>query len=203
MEGTLSSPELPTASQMHFEKRPEIQLIQLQLDTKKETLKLERANRVEDFRLGLVHQWNREEDVPIGIEAERQYGLQLSVPLPFWNRNEGRIGEVMADINRLESSLEARKVSILNQVDAAYTAMLERLAVYREITEQLLPRRNAYQKDLEASYRQGLTPFESLLKARERMLELRFTEVEALVSFHANRVKYLSVTGKYSDVQKK
>ena len=199
MEGALSTADLPAASEMPFEKRPEIQLIHRQIGTMQETLKLERANRVEDFRLGLVHQWNREEDVPIGIEAERQYGLQLSVPLPFWNRNEGRIGEVMSELRRLESSLGAQKIAILNQVDAAYTAMLEHLAAYQQINQQLLPRRNAYLKDLEVSYRQGLTPFEFLLKARERMLELRFAEVKALESFHVNRIKYLSATGEYTD----
>ncbi len=199
MEGALSTAKLPVAGEMQFEKRPEIQWIHRQIDTMQETLKLERANRVEDFRLGLVHQWNREEDAPIGIEAERQYGLQLSVPLPFWNRNEGRIGEVMSELSRLESSLKAQKIAILNQVDAAYTAMIEQLAVYQQINKQLLPRRNVYLKDLEASHRQGLTPFESLLKARERLLELRLAEVDALESFHANRVKYLSATGEYTD----
>lgn len=200
MEGALSKAKLPVAGEMQFEKRPEIQWIHRQIETMQETLKLERANRVEDFRLGLVHQWNREEDVPIGIEAERQYGLQLSVPLPFWNRNEGRIGEVLSELNRLESSLEAQKMAILNQVDAAYSAMIEHLATYQQINEQLLPRRKVYLSDLEASYRQGLSPFESLLKARERLLELRFAEVDALESFHANRVKYLSATGEYTHI---
>lgn len=199
MAGTLALMDLPTASEIQFEKLPEIQLLLRQMHTAEEMLKLERTRRVEDFKLGLVHQWSREEDVPIGIEAERQYGLQLSVPLPFWNKNQGQIGEVMAELNRLETSVEARKLVLINQVDAAYTAMVEHLAAYREIAEQLLPGRKAYQIELEASYRQGLIPFESLIKARERMLELRFSETEALISFHASRVKYLSATGGFSN----
>ena len=95
------------------------------------------------------------------------------------------------------------EVSILNQVDAAYTAMIQHLAMYHEITEQLLPKRQAYQKELEAAYRQGLIAFESLLRAREQMLKLRFSEVEALESFHLSRVKYLSATGNYSNTHEK
>ena len=201
MDGTLSPMGLPTASEIHFEKLPEMRLLHRKIHTAEETLKLERANRVDDFKLGLVHQWSREEDVPIGIEAERQYGLQLSVPLPFWNRNEGRIGEGLSELSRLESSVEALKIAILNQVDAAYTAMVEHLAAYREITEQLIPGRLAYQEELEASFRQGLISFEALIKARERMLDLRFSEAEALESFHASRVKYLSASGAFSNTQ--
>jgi outer membrane protein, heavy metal efflux system len=195
LKGTLPTAQLSSAKNILMESRPDYRLLQSQIDTTLESIKLARANRISDISLQLIHQWNREEDMPIGIEKERSAGIQLSIPLPLWNRNQGRIAELNNKLKGLESTLLALELSISNHADAAFTGMVEHLANYLQIKDQSLPKRIQYQQALESSYREGLSSFEMMLRARDQILKLRLTQSDALTSFHIHRVKYQSETG--------
>ena len=195
LEGNIPSPKLPSAKTIILEARPDYRFIQYKIQTTLEFIKLARANRISDIRFGLIHQWNKEEDMPIGLENETTSGIQLSIPLPLWNRNQGRIAELNSELKGLEGSLHALEISISNHADAAFTAMVEHLANYQQIKNHSLPNRTQYQQALESSFREGMSSFEKLLRARDQRFKLRLTQIESLISFHVNRVKYQSETG--------
>ncbi len=194
----LPDAKLPKAKTILLEKRPDYRLLQKQFITTQETIKLARANRFSDVSLQLMHLWNDEEDIPIGIEKERNAAIQLSIPLPLWNRNQGRISELNDRLKRLENSIQALEIKISNHSDAAYTGMVEQLAIYRQIKEQSLPKRLEYQKALETSYKEGLSSFDLMLRARHQILKLELARSKALTSFHIHLVQYQSETGNLS-----
>ena len=73
--------------------------------------------------------------------------------------------------------------------------MIEHLAAYNEITQQLLPKREHYLKTLEHSFMQGLSNYERLVRAQEALLKLKMERSRVLESFHMDRVRYQSETG--------
>lgn len=195
IEGSLPDAKMPSAKNTLMESRPDYLLLKNKIKTTNESIKLTRANRLSDINLQLMHQWNREEDMPIGIEKERNALIQLSIPLPLWNRNQGRISELNDKLERLKSSMQALEITISNHADAAFTGMIEQLAIHKQIKDQSLPKRVKYQQALEDSYKEGLSSFELLLRARDQILKLRLAQSAALTSFHINRIQYQSETG--------
>ena len=195
IEGSLPEARMPSAQSILMESRPDYILLKNQIKTTTESIKLTRANRISDINLQLIHQWSREEDMPIGIEKERSALIQLSIPLPLWNRNQGRISELNDKLERLKSSIQALEITIGNHADATFTGMVEQLTIYKQIKDQSLPRRVKYQQALETSYKEGLSSFELLLRARDQILKLRLAQSESLTSFHINRIQYQSETG--------
>lgn len=195
INGGLPEAKIPSAKSILMESRPDYLLLKNQIKTTKESIKLARANRISDINLQLMHQWNREEDMPIGIEKERNALIQLSIPLPLWNRNQGQISELNDKLERLKSSVQALEIAINNHADVAFTGMVEQLAIHQQIKDQSLPKRIQYQQALENSYREGLSSFELLLRARDQILKLRLAQSESLTAFHINRIQYQSETG--------
>lgn len=58
-------------------------------------------------------------------EYERQpdisfYRFGVSVPLPFWDRRKGPIGEAKAEVNRAEASSQQRRLEIMAALERAY-----------------------------------------------------------------------------------
>lgn len=196
IEGKLPEAKIPSAESILMESRPDYLLLKNQVQTTRESIQLTRANRISDINLQLMHQWNREEDMPIGIEKENRALIQLSIPLPLWNRNQGRIAELNNKLERLMGSIRALEITISNHADAAFTGMIDQLAVYKQIKNQTLPKRVKYQQSLEGAYNEGLSSFERLIQARNQILKLKLKASESLTLFHINRIQYQSETGK-------
>ncbi len=193
--GSLPPAVMPVATEIRLMQSPDYLLLQQKAQTAEENIKLERAKRYADIRLGILHQWSMEEDAPLGIQKERRFGFQLSVPLPLWNRNEGEINARKIELKRLQAVMKSVESRILNRADSAYGGMIEHLAVYNEITQQLLPKREHYLKTLEHSFMQGLSNYERLVRAQEALLKLKMERSRVLESFHMDRVRYQSETG--------
>ena len=195
IEGKLPEAKIPSAESILMESRPDYLLLKNQVQTTRESIQLTRANRISDINLQLMHQWIREEDMPIGIEKENRALIQLSIPLPLWNRNQGRIAELNNKLERLMGSIRALEITISNHADAAFTGMIDQLAVYKQIKNQTLPIRVKYQQSLEGAYNEGLSSFERLIQARNQILKLKLKASESLTSFHVHRIQYQSETG--------
>ena len=195
IEGKLPEAKIPSAESILMESRPDYLLLKNQVQTTRESIQLTRANRISDINLQLMHQWIREEDMPIGIEKENRALIQLSIPLPLWNRNQGRIAELNNKLERLMGSIRALEITISNHADAAFTGMIDQLAIYKQIKNQTLPIRVKYQQSLEGAYNEGLSSFERLIQARNQILKLKLKASESLTSFHVHRIQYQSETG--------
>jgi cobalt-zinc-cadmium efflux system outer membrane protein len=50
-----------------------------------------------------------------------QWRVGVALPLPFWNRREGQIGEAMAGVQRAEAEAQQINISLLAQLDQAYS----------------------------------------------------------------------------------
>lgn len=71
------------------------------------------AERVPDVTASLGYRY-------LGEQATNSYDLQLSVPLPVWDRNQGRLREAQANTMRAVAERESTRVTLVTALRAAY-----------------------------------------------------------------------------------
>jgi cobalt-zinc-cadmium efflux system outer membrane protein len=98
-------------------------------------------------------------------------GLQLSLPIPLWNRNQGLVDERRADLRRVTLELEAIELTIRAEVTEAFQDYA--LAGEEEslLSERVLGPARSNQALLETAYREGEIDLPSLVLLRNQLLD--------------------------------
>lgn len=93
--------------------RPDLKVTQLYRQFQDQNLRLQRSLSIPDVTIGY--------DYDKGGNYVKQYsGLMLGLPLPIFDRNQGRIKEAQLNIKQSEFQHEYLKINVVNQVVAAY-----------------------------------------------------------------------------------
>jgi cobalt-zinc-cadmium efflux system outer membrane protein len=110
-------------------------------------------------------------------DTERQAGIGLSVPLPLWNRNEGRVASEEARRQQAITSLFLAQQTVERQVvekAGAYRTRLEEMAKWRPDSVQQFKEAAAL---ADRHYRLGAVPIATYVELQKQYLEA----VEALL----------------------
>ncbi len=96
-----------------YQIRPDVKVAQLTKAYQDQNLRLQRSLGVPDVTIGY--------DYDKGGNYIKQYsGLTLQMPLPVFDRNQGRIKEAKLNVKQSEFQFEYLKVNVMNQVISAY-----------------------------------------------------------------------------------
>lgn len=194
VSGTLTAPALPAAT-VDPAKRPDYQVASLNAQAAATGVALEQARRYDDIEGGLFAGAERSEDVPEGYENEAVIGLRFKFPLPFWNKNEGAIQEAEARKRRLDMETTALGRGIRLEAEAARAEMEQWARLIAEIDETLLPLAREQASLADTAYRNGQGDIQSVLRAREKRLQLDTARLDALREFHLARVRHEAAAG--------
>lgn len=153
---------------------PEIVMARTGVERARASLQRTRAQRIPDILLKGGFGYNLQAD-------ESQGFLQVGVPLPLFDRNQGNIAAARAELDRaeqevrlLELSLRARMASLL----LAYRNSTQKVERYRK---EILPRaKDSYELYL-ASFRQMAASYPQVLIAQRTLFQVRSEYVNALV----------------------
>ena len=155
---------------------------------------LEQSNRYDDLSVALFLERGREEDAPHGLENETAVGFRLSIPVPFWNKNEGAIQEKRAKHARRRKELEAVAQQARHETSNARAVMDAQSRLLAEIDAVLLPDATKQKEALEEAYKQGLSDLASVLRARRQGIELGSVRIDALRDYHRAQVQLQTAT---------
>jgi cobalt-zinc-cadmium efflux system outer membrane protein len=195
VSGSLPSPSLPSVA-VDPAKRPDFQAAKLNAQAAAQGVTLEQARRYDDVEGGLFAAAERTEDAPNGYENEAIIGLRFKVALPFWNKNQGAIQEAEAKKQRTEKEAIALGRGIRLEADAARAEMAEWTRLIGEIDSTLLPLADEQSQLAEDAYRNGQGEIQSVLRSREKRLQLSAAKLDALREFHLARVRHEAALGK-------
>ena len=131
-----------------------------------------------------------------GYGNEAIVGLRFKVALPFWNKNEGAIQEAEAKQQRKEMEAVALGRNIRLEAEAARTEMQEWAKMIGEINDTLLPLADEQAAFAETTFRNGQGEIQSVLRSREKRLQLAAARLDALREFHLARVRHQTALGK-------
>jgi cobalt-zinc-cadmium efflux system outer membrane protein len=193
ISGDLPPMTLPGTSS--WMRRPDYQLAQTKIAAAQTAQDIAKAKRVPDVSAGFFASREMQDVTPGNRERTGFLGFRISIPLPFWNRNEGEIAEKAAAAERARLESEALAVQINGEAGTARKEMEANAAIVRETRDALLPlaieQMNAQQK----AYESGQADLLSVLRARDQRLQLESSTLDALRDFHLARIRYESATG--------
>ncbi len=194
VSGALPNPSLPSAA-ADPAKRPDFQVAKLNAQAAAQGVALEQARRYDDVEGGFFAAAERTEDAPKGYDNEAILGLRFKIALPFWNKNEGAIQEAVARQSRKEKETSALGLGIRLEAEAARSEMAEWARMIGEIDGTLLPLAYEQCKLAEDAYRNGQGEIQSVLRSREKRLQLSAAKLDALREFHLARVRHETALG--------
>ena len=193
ISGKLPPISMPTATGSF--NRPDLQTAKLEIGAAAQSITLEESRRYDDLEVGVFTALEHTEDLPVGRQSDGVLGLQLKIPLPLWNKNEGGIAEAVARHERKQLEHRALARTIKLEVEAARSEMHEWAALADEITGQLQPLADEQVSATETAWRNGQTDLQAVLRAREQRLQLAATRIDALREFHLAAARYQTATG--------
>lgn len=165
--------------------RPDRQLAALGIDRADAEIKLARAEKWEDWTIGFDAKVERTAfDEPIRIsDTDNLYALTVSVPLPLWNKNQGRIREAQATRRRAEAELAALELRISAEVQTADNQMHQLLGILKQYGAQAIPLAEQNIALLQQGYADGLVNVTAVIQAQQQLTELRQSYVQTLGEF--------------------
>jgi cobalt-zinc-cadmium efflux system outer membrane protein len=188
--GTLRRMAPPPREAAPGDSRPDIAAAKGRADAAAEAVNLAKARKWEDVSVGVMVDQARRMDMPDGLRDETMVGLRLSIPLPFWNRNQGEIAETKAMHGRSLAEVTALRRKAAAEAAAAREEMVQLLPFIIENEEQLLPLARQQIERLREAYANNRATIQDLLRARDQLLMLEMESVRALRDFHLARTRW-------------
>ena len=193
VSGSLPEPTLPVAGSKPDP--PDLEAARLEALAARQGVTLEQSRRYEDVEGSLFAAAERIEDAPNGYENEAIIGLRFKVPLPFRNQNEGAIQEAEARQQRKAMESHALGRSIELQAQALLDEMREWSRMIGEINATLLPLADEQSRLAEEAYNKAQGDIQNVFRSREKRMQLRATQLDALREFHLARIRYEATLG--------
>lgn len=195
VSGALPEPIVPKAT-ADPSLRPDYQAAVLNARAARQNIEVEKTKKYDDVTAGFFAGANRTEDAPEGYNTEGIVGLRLTIPLPFWNKNEGGIIEARAKTERLEKEAVALDRTIRLEAGSAQAEMREWLKLLTELGQDLLPKSEEQATAAEEAFKKGQGDIQTVFRAREKRVQLAGARLDALREFHLARVRYESALAK-------
>lgn len=119
----------------------------------------------------------------------------ISLPLPLFDRNQGKTAALEATIHSLAYEQERARLETKAYINSAISQLNQLISRHLTLDSLLLPTaENAY-KTIQENYKVGRIPFTSLLEAERSLIELRFQHNDVLNAIHEQLIAIEQISG--------
>ena len=191
--GELPAMKLPAVTS--WQQRADYQLALAKVRAAQTSIDLAKSKKWHDATAGIFGTHERQDSEHTG-----SVGIRVSVPLPWWNRNEGEIEEKSVSAQRASLEAEALGKSIAGEAEAAREEMNVHIALARDSRDKLLPLVTEQTANLEKAYESGQAELLAVLRARDQQLLIEASALDAVRDFHLARIRFETTTGQHSPV---
>ena len=171
-----SIPALPDVV-AHLSKNPDLARWATEVEQRKAVLAQEKAARLPDPTIaGGIRRF--------GVSDSDAFVASLSVPLPLFDRNQGKVREATALLEKAEHQRRAAEVTITANLVEAYQTLSVAWHRVSTLKDEVMPRSKVVFDTVQTGYAQGKFTYLDALDARRAFFESRAEYIEALVSYH-------------------
>ena len=119
-------------------------------------------------------------DDPIGTKSDTFLGVGVTVPLPLWNRQQGRIAAAAAEQRRARRAADALSLRVDEEVRAAVARVKALRLGVDEYEKALIPEAKRTRSLFEQGYERGLVGIAELIQALRQDSEAQASYLELL-----------------------
>jgi len=115
---------------------------------------------------------------------DNAFVVGVSIPIPFFNRNQGGISEARARIDKAQSEQQATKVGLATDLSDTWQGLS---AAYTEavgLRDEILPNAQATYESTELGYREGKLDFLQMLDAQRTLFTVKRQYLLSLGAYH-------------------
>ncbi len=165
-----------------LEHRSDLAALRSQVKMAEERVRLARASRWPDPRVGLFYQRDVSRyplNVGEGSDTDDIVGLEVALPFPIWNRQRGPIYESEVERSRAGAEGQALSQEIRRDIELAVNR-LERAKATLDLYERELNRLSRQNlEDIERAYRAGQVSTLEVIRAQEDLNRTNLSYLEA------------------------
>jgi outer membrane protein, heavy metal efflux system len=181
IETSLDLSRLLSVTHLALSNRPDRQLAALAVNRADAEIKLARAQKWEDWTVGFDYSRDRSIfEAPVGTKVDNFIGLSISIPLPLWNKNQGRVREAQAAELRARAELSALELRIRAEAQSAENRVRRRLAILDQYRTESVKLAEDNLALLQRGYADGLVSITAVIQAQQQLTELRQASLEAV-----------------------
>jgi cobalt-zinc-cadmium efflux system outer membrane protein len=148
-----------------------------EIERNEAALRLARSEAVPDLTLSAGVRNFQETD-------DNAFVVGVSIPIPFFNRNQGGISEARARIDKAQSEQQATKVGLATDLSDTWQGLS---AAYTEavgLRDEILPNAQATYESTELGYREGKLDFLQMLDAQRTLFTVKRQYLLSLGAYH-------------------
>lgn len=158
--------------------RPDLRATELAADRSRAEAKLARSEAWGDPTVTVGFDQARRVDEPVGLFTDRSLALKLAIPLPIFNRNQGKIYEQQAAERQAVGQLAAQRLAVNTEIETAAERAARLGAALENYERDLLPLINQNTSLLQQGYQVGKVDFTQILQSQNQRAALRVTSVD-------------------------
>jgi cobalt-zinc-cadmium efflux system outer membrane protein len=128
-------------------------------------------------------------------DNSKSFLFGVSMPIPFFNRNQGTRQSLDAQLNSLKYELERSKIESLSNIQSQTIKVKMLIDKYTALDSLLLPTAEEVYQTLKSAYEAGRVPFTQLLEAERILNNLNFESNDILLNIHEQIIGLESLTG--------
>ncbi len=184
-------PDMGKLRSVALEIRPDLKSRRAALLQREADLKLAKAFRVPDVTIGAGYavQGSR------GPDNQQMGILNLGVPLPLFNRNQGGIVQAEVNVQSAQAEFDRTVNQVENQVDVAYQNLLQSRRLVEAYLAGVLEDARSTFTIVERAYERGGATILDLLDAARTSRTIQQNFIEALFSYQHNLFQLESSVG--------
>ena len=176
LEGSLDTTfEIPTLESLVAQvgAQPEMALAEADLRVRNARIDLAKAERIPDVKVELLYR-------RLEASKENTFDAGLSIPLPLFDRNQGRLREARAEATAAEARSRSTQNELTLRLREAHAQLTAALANNRALKSEILPRADTVLQSAEARYAAGDTSLGDVLPVRRDWAVVQLTYLESL-----------------------
>ena len=196
---TDTMPDLQQLQRRALQQRPDFQGALLSVDRAAAEKALAHALRWQDWSVGL--ELAQDKSVVLGAPpqgADRAIGINVSIPLPLFNKSQGLLAEANANRDQALARVDALRLGILGEVASAHAEATRLQALLQQFGKTMLPISERSVRLARQGYDMGLIPVFDVVQAQRQLSELNKTYLSTLDQFMQALVRLHAAAGDYS-----
>lgn len=184
-------PDISRLRTVALDARPDVRAKRSAYSQREADLKLAKAYRVPDVTIGAGYAVQG----PKGPDNSGQVALNLGVPLPLFNRNQGGIMQAEVAVRNAEADLNKTLNQVENQVDIAYRNLLQSRRLVEAFLGGVLDDARSTLTIVERAYERGGATILDLLDAARTSRTIQQNFIEALFNYQRTVIQLESAVG--------